>query len=158
MSKFLKNTLARKKVMASSTISVVSAPHITVKAYPTFRKHEKQNRTKSNRKTLIWNRSWSLDVALERKKRTPTSSTHSIFIHKTRVINLSIDNNNDSNHFSIGNQKLKTPKILNKHEFNWIEFRTMTIVATIRTRIAQKISIATPSVSVNEGREINSSM
>jgi len=34
----------------------------------------------------------------------------------------------------------------------------MTIVATIRTRIAQKISIATPSVSVNEGREINSSM
>ena len=43
MSKFLKNTLARKKVMASSTISVVSVPHITVKAYLTFRNHNKEN-------------------------------------------------------------------------------------------------------------------
>jgi len=34
----------------------------------------------------------------------------------------------------------------------------MTIVATIRTRIAQKISIATPNASVNEGKQINSSM
>jgi len=74
-----------------------------------------KNRTeqKNNRKTLTRNRSRSLDVALERKKRTPTSSTHPILIHKTRVINLSTHNNKWQQSFSIGNQKLTTPEIMN---------------------------------------------
>lgn len=129
MSKFLKNTLARKKVMASSTISVLSAPHHShgiSHILKTQKKKTEQNRTESNGKeTLIWNRSRSLNVALERKKRAPTSSTHSIFIHKTRMINLPMhnnNNNNNNNHFQLGINKLTTPP---NYEFwismNWIE-------------------------------------
>lgn len=163
MSKFLKNTLARKKVMASSTISVLSAPHHShgiSHILKTQKKKTEQNRTESNGKeTLIWNRSRSLNVALERKKRAPTCSTHSIFIHKTRMINLPMhnnNNNNNNNHFQLGINKLTTPP---NYEFwismNWIELnpRTMSIVETIRTRFAQKNSIATPNASGNEGNK-----
>lgn len=85
----------------SSVCTTSQSRHI-----PHFENAKKKNRTEQNRtesngkETLIWNRSRSLNVALERKKRAPTCSTHSIFIHKTRVINLPIHiNNNKTNYF-----------------------------------------------------------